>query len=204
MNRMKGRQFSYEYEGKIYINLTNKCSNSCSFCVRVTDCFADMNYNLWLEHEPSVQEVIDSISEADLQKSKEIIFCGYGEPTYRIDQLVELGKYFKSLGKTTRVNTNGQGNLINKKDITPLLKDSIDIVNISLNESNGEKYQKICRSIYGLEAFEAIKEFAYKCKKYVKRVVLSVVDVISEDSIEKSREIAKELGVDFRVRNYTK
>ncbi|MGI6594135.1 MAG: TatD family nuclease-associated radical SAM protein [Christensenellales bacterium] len=201
---MKDRQFSYNYgDNNIYVNLTNKCSNSCDFCIRKTNCFTDLNYNLWLEYEPSVQEVIDSISEEDLIKAKEIVFCGYGEPTYRINELVELGKYFKSKEKITRLNTNGQGNLINKKDITPLLKGAIDIVNISLNEATPEKYQKICHSIYGEGVFEEIQDFAMKSKKYVDRVIFSVVDVIPKDSIKKCKEIAQKLGVEYRIREYT-
>lgn len=162
---IRGKQFSYSYGDKnIYINLTNKCSNNCDFCIRKSDCFDNFNCTLWLEHEPTVQEVLDSIDEKAFERAEQIVFCGYGEPTYRINELVELGKYFKSKGKTTRINTNGQGNLINKKDITPLFEGAIDIVNISLNESTPEEYQKICHSIYGKDVFWEIQDFAEKSK----------------------------------------
>lgn len=199
---MKKSAYSYKYGNNIYINLTNKCSNNCEFCIRINDNFAEMDTNLWLDHEPTVQEVIDSISKSDMSLANEVVFCGYGEPTYRINELVELGKYFKGLNKITRLNTNGQGNLIHNKDITPMFEGAIDIINISLNEVTAEKYQNICHSIYGETAFFELQDFAKKCKQYVPKVILSVVDVIPAQEIEEGRKIAEKLGVEYRVRAF--
>ncbi|MBR6692458.1 MAG: TatD family nuclease-associated radical SAM protein [Clostridia bacterium] len=122
----KNNVYSYEIDGKLYINLTNKCSNSCEFCVRQKDTYE--GYFLWLDNEPSVLDVINSVQ--DLDKYAEVVFCGYGEPTYRIAEVVELGKYFKSKGKITRLNTNGHGSKINGRDISSELIGAIDVVSI--------------------------------------------------------------------------
>ncbi|MBR2397884.1 MAG: TatD family nuclease-associated radical SAM protein [Clostridia bacterium] len=135
----KNNVYSYEIDGKLYINLTNKCTNACSFCVRQKDTYE--GYFLWLDNEPSVLDVINSVQ--DLDKYAEVVFCGYGEPTFKIAEVVELAKYFKSKGKITRLNTNGHGSKINGRDISSDLIGAIDVVSISLNQSDAKKYQQI-------------------------------------------------------------
>ena len=193
------KTYSYQIENNLYINLTNKCSNACTFCVRNGK---DSYYgnSLWLDKEPTVQEVIDSI---DFTKSyNEIVFCGFGEPTYRINELVELAKYFKSKGYKTRLNTNGQGNLINNKDITVMLKGVIDLVNVSLNMPNKIEYQKICVSKFGEQAFDALIDFAVGCKNNNVNVCFSVVDCIGAEKVEMCKKLAEQVKIPLRVREF--
>ena len=193
----KNNVYSYEIDGKLYINLTNKCSNSCEFCVRQKDAYE--GYFLWLDNEPSVLDVINSVQ--DLDKYAEVVFCGYGEPTFKIDEVVELGKYFKSKGKITRLNTNGHGSKINGRDISSDLIGAIDVVSISLNQSDAKKYQQICHSIYKEEGFEILLDFAKACVNRGIKTYLSIVAVEGVD-VEKCCEVAAKTGAVLKVREY--
>ena len=200
---MPSMNIVYKYQNNLYINLTNRCTNKCKFCIRFTPSGVD-NIDLWLEHEPDAKEVIDELIKQDYKSYEEIIFCGYGEPTMRFDVLIEVAKFIKETSSLkTRLNTNGHANKICGCDVTPELKGLIDCISISLNAENAQKYQEICICDYGEDGFYEMLDFAKKASEYVDEVVLSVVDVISESEIEACRKIAEETGVDFRVRVYS-
>jgi len=192
--------FVYSFEGKTYINLTNRCNNACDFCVRNNKDGVGED-PLWLDNEPNGGDVIAMLKEQNAV-SDEVIFCGYGEPTMNLQALLETAKYLKDNGKRTRLNTNGLGNIQHKKDIIPQLAEVIDSVSISLNEATAEKYDAVCHSDFGPDAFDAMLKFAEGCVKAGIETKLSVVDVISAEDIEKCREIAKQVGAELRVREY--
>ena len=196
---MKGENFVYRYQGNLYVNLTNRCSNRCDFCVRHNGDGIGDSGNLWLDREPSAQEVIELIESAG--EFNELIFCGYGEPTYCINVLYEVGKYVRGKNKKIRLNTNGQGNLINGYDITPLLCEVIDTVSVSLNSHSANEYDAICHSIFGEKAFDALLDFVKKCVALNIKVIMSVVDVDGVD-IDACKKIASDCGVSLRVREY--
>ncbi|MEG2116093.1 MAG: TatD family nuclease-associated radical SAM protein [Clostridia bacterium] len=188
---------TYEIDNNLYINLTNKCTNACVFCVRNSDTYE--GYYLWLDREPTVAEVI--ASAGDVSKYNDIVFCGYGEPTFRVDAMVELGKYYRSLGKFVRVNTNGHGNKINNRNIAPELVGALDLVSISLNQSDKAKYQEICRSKYGEEAFDILIDFAKDCVKAGLSTQFSIVDVEGVD-VAACQKLSDDLQIPLRVRDY--
>ena len=192
---------TYVYGDKIYLNLTNKCSNNCEFCIRRNN-DGLLDYYLWLDKEPTADEVIADLEKYELDKYDEAVFCGFGEPLYAIDVLIETADWLKAHGVKTRLNTNGQARLISGPDTALKLKGRIDTVSISLNASDAEKYQKICHCKFNEEGFFEMLRFAVQCKKEGIRTVLSVVDVIGEEEVEKCRKVAKNVGVDFRVRTY--
>ncbi|NLT17972.1 MAG: molybdenum cofactor biosynthesis protein A [Firmicutes bacterium ADurb.Bin080] len=192
--------YSYLVGNKLYINLTNRCSNSCEFCIRNTDAFHDLD--LWLSEEPSANKVIESFPDLS-SVEEEVVFCGYGEPTYKLENIIKISEYLHSCGKKTRLNTNGQAELLFGGHVPKKLSGFIDTVSISLNAVDKEKYNTLCHPVMGEKAFDAIIDFAKECKKYIPRVVLSVVDVIPIEDQIKAAEIAKEIGVDFRIRHYT-
>ena len=192
---------TYVYGDKIYLNLTNKCSNNCEFCIRRNN-DGLLDYYLWLDKEPTADEVIADLEKYELAKYDEAVFCGFGEPLYAIDVLIETADWLKAHGVKTRLNTNGQAGLISGPDTALKLKGRIDTVSISLNASDAEKYQKICHCKFNEEGFFEMLRFAVQCKKEGIRTVLSVVDVIGEEEVEKCRKVAKNVGVDFRVRTY--
>lgn len=194
-------QFVYQLEDSLYINLTNKCTNACTFCVRGTNTGIG-GYNLWLDREPSAKDVLDAID--DPKKYKEIVFCGYGEPTMKLDVLKEIARELKKQDVKTRINTNGLANLYYGRNIVPELKGLIDTVSISLNAPTAEEYQEMCRSTFGIKAFDGMIEFASECKKYIPEVMMSVVDVMPAEDIEKCRQIVNKIGIKLRVRELIK
>lgn len=194
----------YSYKDNVYLNITNKCPCACTFCIRSQkDAIGSAN-SLWLEHNPTFEEVKTALDNYNLDNCKEIIFCGYGEPTNSYDVLIETAKYIRENYKIkTRINTNGLGNLVNNKNIAEELCQNIDAVSISLNCSNKEDYFKVVRPKFGIESFDAMLDFARDCKKYTDNVMLSVVDVIGEEEIEKCKKIADGLNIPLRVRVFS-
>lgn len=187
----------------VYVNMTNKCPCSCVFCLRQTKKELEGN-SLWLrEGEPTVDEVMDLFGQYDMSVINELVFCGFGEPLERlydvcsvIDRLKETYPELK-----VRVNTIGLANLIYGKDVTPELEGRVDTISISLNAPEAEEFLEITRSRYGIQSYEAIKEFAVLAKQYVPNVVMTVVEqVMPDDKIERCRKICDELGVTLRVR----
>lgn len=204
-NHQENKEDTYVYvlDGTLYVNLTNKCSNGCDFCVR-NERDSYYGYYLWLKNgDPTVEKVIAQANAlGELSKYKEAVFCGFGEPTYKVTEMVALCDYFHSKGLKTRLNTNGQGNLINKRDIVPELKDKIDLVNVSLNASCAEKYQPICRSQFGENGFTALVEFAKTCKRNNLPCRFSIVDCIGEEEVNACKRLAQSVNVPLYIRDY--
>jgi TatD family-associated radical SAM protein len=191
--------YIYKYGDAIYINLTNKCTNSCTFCIRNEHKGVE-DYDLWLKREPEAREVISQLER--VKNERKFVFCGFGEPTMRLGVLLEVAKYLKGRGANVRLNTNGQGSAYAGHNIAPSLRGLIDKVSISLNAPDAAEYQRICRSVYGEESFSHMLEFARCCIAQGIETVLTVVDVIGEDEIEKSRKVAESVGAKFRVRQH--
>ncbi|MDO4975691.1 MAG: TatD family nuclease-associated radical SAM protein [Eubacteriales bacterium] len=189
----------------IYVNMTNKCPCSCVFCLRHTKKQLEGN-NLWLkEGEPTVEEVLDLFSQYDLSVIGEVVFCGFGEPLERLDDVCKVidGLKVNYPDLKVRLNTIGLANLIYERDVTPELEGRIDTVSISLNAPEEQEFLDLTRSRYGIQSYEAIKTFAVLAKRYVPNVVMTVVEkVMSEEKIERCREICDELGVTLRVRPF--
>ncbi len=201
----KAMTISYEVGNNLYLNLTNKCPCNCTFCIRN---HADGAYGsdpLWLEHEPSWDEIIMDLRKRDLKKYREIVFCGYGEPTERADVMCETARLIKARSKTPiRLNTNGLADLIHGRDIVPELCKLIDIVSISLNAPNAADYTKVTRPRFGEKAFDAMCSFAVRCKAAGIDTVFTVVDIIPRTQIEQSRELCGKLGIPLRIREMVK
>ncbi len=191
--------FTYLLGKALYINVTNRCNADCTFCRRKEDPFL-RGYNLGMKksEEPPAALYIKEIG--DPKKYSEIVFCGYGEPTIRWDVVKEVAKYVKSNGGRTRINTNGHGNIINKRYITPEMQGLIDVVSISFNSFDPKQYAKLMR--VSEDHFSEMINFAKLAKPYVNKVIMSVVS-LDEVEIEKSRKVVEEeIGVEFRVREY--
>ena len=201
----KSMCITYKVGDSLYVNMTNRCSNRCDFCIRNNGDGAYGSDSLWLTREPTLDEMLESVFSHDLSKYPELVFCGYGEPSYRLPDAVAVARAVK--GKypeiKTRINTNGQSDLIFGRDTSPDYKDAFDTVSISLNSPSPEKYDEICHSIYGERAFGAMLEFAKNVKNYVQNTHFSVVsEFISDEEIEKSKELSRSLGITLRVRDY--
>ena len=189
----------------MYVNLTNRCTCSCTFCLRSMKKMAE-DETLWLKKEPTVDEVKKELDGAPWDRINEVVFCGFGEPTERLEDLKTLLSYVKEKHPTvkTRLNTNGLSDLDYGR---PTAQDFgggiLDTISISMNASNKERYLELTRSKFGLPSFDAMLNFAVSCKQYVKNVVLTVVDKVEDsEEIKKCRAICDDLGLTLRVRVY--
>ena len=192
----------YPIGDSLYVNLTNKCPCRCVFCVREEHETVGNNNSLWLDHDPSMEEIKVDLERFNLDEYKEIVFCGFGEPMMRMDDLIETAKYIKSKADIkTRINTNGLGDLIHEKNTAECIKDCIDSVSISLNAPDKESYCRVTRPKFGEQSFEAMLKFAEECRDCGINIAFSVVDEITPEEIEKSKELAESLGVKLRVRH---
>ena len=195
---------TYPVYNGIYVNMTNRCPCACTFCLRHQASGVHGSEPLWLEREPTVQEVCDSIDAWDLSKYNEVVFCGYGEPTERLYDLLEVARYIRTKSNIKiRINTNGLSDLIWNESTAPKLQGLIDTVSVSLNTTNKEDYLKIVRPKFGIESYDAMLKFTKECSKYVPNVVMTVVDVVtSENEQEICRKICESVGATLRVRPY--
>lgn len=193
--------YVYILDGRAYVNLTNKCNNACTFCIRNTGDGVKRT-PLWLEKAPTADDVMTAFDGLkDKLTDSEVVFCGYGEPTDALDVLLECAARFKKAGYALRLNTNGLGSADNGRDISEDLK-VFDTVSVSLNQCDEKKYASVTRSSYGEAAFDHVLSFAKSCKRKGINVVFTVVDTIDKQDIEKCKALAREVGIPLRVRKY--
>lgn len=195
---------TYPVKNGIYINMTNKCPCACTFCLRQNGPGVYGSDSLWLEREPTVEEVCESLRQWDLNRRDEVVFCGYGEPTERLDDLLQVAAWIKTnYSVPVRINTNGLSDLIYGKDTAPMLQGVIDTVSISLNANNPEDYLKLTRSKFGVGSWQAMLDFAMHCTAYVPKVVMTVVDqVTSQEEQREAKRICDRIGATLRVRPF--
>ena len=192
--------YLYELKGKIYLNITNRCGNRCEFCIR-TNADELVGYDMRLTREPTFEDMKSAIDKIE-KPLGEVTFCGYGEPTYNFDTLVKTAEYLKQKGARVRLNTNGQGRLINDRDIVPELAACVDEVSVSLNEADRGAYQNLCHPKFGMFTHDEILDFAASCKKAGMAVRFTVVDIIPNVSIRRCRKLASDMGIPLVVRQH--
>lgn len=196
----------YSIYGNLYVNMTNRCPCACTFCLRNNGDELNGSGSLWLDREPTVEEVKAEFDKFDPDSYQDIVFCGYGEPTERLEDVLSVAEYAKKkFAKRIRINTNGLANLIYGRDVTPLFEGKIDEVSISLNTPDPEEYLRLTRSKFGEGSFEALLTFAKNVKRYVPSVTLTTVETtITREEEEQCRRICEELGVAYRIRAFEK
>lgn len=196
----------YTYGNKIYLNITNACPCDCEFCIRHNkNGLGDMG-SLWLDHEPTIDEIKYAIDEFDWNGYTDAVFCGFGEPTCAFEKLLTTAEYIRNkYNVKIRLNTNGLANLINKcDDCAKRMEGKFDSVSVSLNASNAEKYNDIVHPKYGIKSFEAMLDFTKDCQKYIPEVKMSIVDTIGSDEIEQCKKLCADNNITLRVREYIK
>ena len=198
----------YVLDNKIYINLTNACSNNCIFCL-LRDKSDVCGQEMWLDNENfTTQDVIEQLIEKlNLLKanSTEVTFCGYGEPTLKLDILKKVAEYIKKNYPEikTRLNTNGHANFIYKRNVASELKELIDVISVSLNASSEVEYNELSQPTFE-GAYGEVKKFIKACSNEGIKTIATVVDGYKGRrlDIEKCRQIAEQLGAEFRVREW--
>lgn len=195
----------YTIDKSLYVNVTNACPCNCTFCVRLEHNSIGECDNLWLEHEPTLEEIIEAFKKQNLEAYDQVVFCGYGEPLVRLDIVLEVCKWIKAhSNRPIRINTNGLANLIHQREIAYLLEGAVDAISISLNAPNKERYLEIARPCFRIDSFESLIQFAQACKKVIPRVTFSVVDVLSHEEIEACQRLATDMNISLRVRERIK
>lgn len=196
----------YPYHDNLYVNLTNRCPCACTFCIRNNmDSVSDKDERtLWLEREPSVQEIKDEFNKFNMNDFAQVVFCGFGEPTERLPELLEIASFVKEkYAKKVRVNTNGLADLIWNRDTSSDFAGKVDAISISLNNPDPVKYQEVVRSKFGVKSFDAMLKFAENVKNYVPSVTLSTVEtVLTKAEEEQCAKICQKLGVTYRIREW--
>lgn len=194
----------YEVHNGLYVNMTNKCPCRCTFCLRQEKDEMNGSGSLWLEREPSVDEVKAEFAKFDMSKYEEVVFCGFGEPSERLYDVLEVAEFVKkNYNLPTRINTNGLSDLIWNKNTAPDYEGKLDVVSISLNTPNKTRYYELTRNKFGIEAFDAMLKFAENVKKYVKKTVLTTVSTtLTAEEEKECAEICKKLGVTYRIRPF--
>lgn len=194
----------YKVHDNLYVNLTNRCPCACTFCLRQNTDSVGESKSLWLEREPVFSEVQEAFSHFNVEQYGEIVFCGFGEPTEALPVLIQTAKYVKDKwNKPIRLNTNGLGNLIHKRDITPELSGIVDTVSISLNTPNEARYNEIVRSKFGEQSFKAMLDFAKCCTKHILNVVMSTVEnTITKQEEDECKRICDSIGATYRIRQW--
>lgn len=191
-------KIAYQIRDSLYLNITNHCTNSCIFCAKFSD-FVVKGHELKLDHEPTAEEIKQAIG--DPTRYSEVVFCGYGEPLLRLDLIKELSGWLKTQGIRVRINSDGQANLVHGRNILPELAGLVDALSVSLNAASAEDYQRLCRSTYGLDSYQAVKDFLRLAKKLIPDVTATAVTYPGID-IAACEAVAQELGVKFRAREY--
>jgi len=191
-------KIAYKIRNSLYLNITNRCSNRCSFCAKFDD-FTVKGHNLLLDGEPSFAEVMAALGQPE--GIEEVVFCGYGEPLIRLDLVKQVAGELKKRGIPVRINTDGQANLVHGRNILPELAGLVDSISISLNAPDAATYREICNTPFGATGFEAVCTFIREARQHIPQVVASAVTVHGID-IEACRRLAESLGAEFRVREY--
>lgn len=193
----------YTYHNQVYANITNQCDCSCVFCIRSHKDAIGEAENLWHTKEPSLEEIKKAMDEFDFTEYRELVYCGYGEPTCALESLIASAAYAKEkYNVKVRLNTNGLANLYHGRNIIPELAKVVDCISISLNAPTPERYEEVTRPSFP-NAFEAMCTFAAKAKEAIRQVQFSVVDVLSQEEIAASQKLADEIGIHLRVRKYS-
>lgn len=194
---------TYTVGNALYVNVTNRCTNRCDFCIRNNGDGAYGSDSLWLLREPTEDEILDSILSHDLSTFSELVFCGYGEPSIRLEVIISVAKKVKEKYPiSVRINTNGHSSLFHGFDTAPLYEGAFDCVSISLNTPSKNRYNEICHPVFE-DAYSGMLDFAKEVGKYVPSVILSVVgDYLTSDEISECKRIADSIGVHLKVRDY--
>lgn len=193
----------YNFGGNMYINITNGCPCKCVFCIRKNADSVCDNDSLWLEHEPDFEEIKAAFAKFDKNGVEEAVFCGYGEPTVRVEMLLETAKLIReNSDMKIRLNTNGLVRLIHKDFDISQFKGLIDSVSVSLNAPTAERYNEVTQPSFKENAFDEMLKFAADMKNLGIKTGFTVVDIISDEEIAECEKLAEKLGIPLRVRHY--
>ena len=191
---------AYTIRDSVYLNVTSQCTNACTFCQRTINPVVK-GHDLRLERDPTPEEMLQALELESWRTSEEVVFCGYGEPTMRLPEILETAARVRESSPAVRIrlNTNGLGNLFHQRNIVKELAGAVDTVSISLNAQDAATFEGVCRPSLGPDPYRSLLDFSRKCVEANLDVILTVVRHPDVD-VEACRKIAKDMGARFRVR----
>jgi TatD DNase family protein len=190
---------TYQIRNSLYVNLTNACDAKCTFCPRTHDEFEVKGYDLRRAKDPRFDEIVDAIG--DPTRYDEIVFCGFGEPTLRLETLKDVARWVKERGGRVRLNTNGHADLINKRPTAPELVGLVDVVSVSLNAQDRETFERHCPSAFSPDGYTPMLDYIRAAKAAGLEVVCTALAGLEGVDMDACRRIAEEdLGVIWRGR----
>ncbi len=195
---------AYPLGDALYLNLTSACTLACTFCPKIRDGdWVVGGFDLRLDRNPSADEVWEAALREGVQGRSEVVFTGLGEPTRRLEVLLELSRRLVAAGvRRVRVDTDGLASLREGKDVPPLLAAAgVTAVSVSLNAADAETYARICPSRHGAAAYGAVQEFIRSAARVIPEVAASAVALPGLSEAD-CRRAAEGLGARFRWRPY--
>ena len=201
MSNTINNQLVYIIDESLYLNISNRCTLECTFCPKTQGCHKVHEYDLTIDKQPQSAEVIEQIELLgdQLKSFKEVVFCGFGEPTLRLKQLKEVASYLKSQHQKVRLNTDGLGNLVHKRNILPELAPLIDAISISLNSNDERSYIEHCQPKLN-SAYKAVLDFIRLAPHYIKDVRITAINGLDNVNINNCQQIAHSAGATFLAR----
>lgn len=197
MSKNPSQTIAYTIRDSLYLNITDRCTLRCTFCPKYNGTWKVHDYNLQLQHRPVISDIIDAIG--DPSKYQEVVFCGYGEPTLRLQPLLEIAEYIKQHDGRVRVNTDGLGNLVHKRNILPELVGKVDALSVSMNAQSANVYQQHCKpTLQG--SYPVMLTFLSEAPKYIDDVTATAINGLEGVDIRQCEGLARNMGVKFRQR----
>lgn len=195
---MNAQTIAYPIHDNLYLSITDRCTLVCEFCPKTQGSLEVRGYDLSLDHRPEVEELVAAVG--DPARYREVVFCGYGEPTLRLKTLLAVADYIKAHGGRVRVNTDGLANLVHKRNVLPEMAGRVDVLSVSLNAQDEATYNRHCQpQLPG--SYAALLAFLREAPRWIPEVTATAIDGLEGVDIEACRRLAESLGVKFRARH---
>lgn len=190
-------QLVYDIGDNRYINIGKTCTLRCTFCPKQHGSWQVHEFNLKLARMPTSAQLIEALG--DISRVNEVVFCGFSEPTLRLNVLLQVARWAKLQGGYVRVNTDGLGNLVHGRNILPELAECVDAVSISLNAQDERHYEQHCQpQLPG--SYQSLREFITLAPRYINSVTVTAIDGLAGVDIAACETIAHQAGAAFRRR----
>lgn len=194
---MPAQTVSYRIDDRLYLNITDRCTLGCTFCPKTQGIHRVHDYDLTLDHRPTQAEILVAID--DPKRFSEVVFCGFGEPTLRLNLLLDTAQHIKQNGGRVRVNTDGLANLVHKRNVLPEMAGRIDALSVSMNAHNDATYRMHCAPALA-GSFTSMQRFLEDAPRYIPDVTATAIDGLEGVDIPACEALANRLGVKFRRR----
>jgi TatD DNase family protein len=213
---------AYQIRDSIYVNLTNRCTLACTFCHKFIDFTVAGHYLNLRGYRPTADEAVlasriaaergaatrsdldTPVSDRRLTDVDEVAFVGFGEPTTRLDVLIDAARQLRDDWgvKRVRLDTDGLVNLRQGRDVIPQLAEVFDAVTVSVNAPDAATYAELCPGPFGESGWQAALDFLEGCVDAGIPWVQGSVVGVPELDIDACCSAIERTGARFRERVY--